>query len=153
MEKIPENATYEADDFANPDMKPQYMNGGGSKIWVYILIGIVVLGLLIAGAVFLISSEASVTSKIRDVFIIFMALESLVIGAALIILIVQIAVLTNLLQNEVKPILETTNETVSTLKGTIRFLSDNITEPVIVLNEYLAGIKRFGEIIRPRKNK
>jgi hypothetical protein len=124
-----------------------------SRLWIYIVLGILLLGLIIAGCIFLFSSEASVTSKIRDVFIIFMALESIVIGAALIILIIQIAILTNLLQNEVKPILETTNETVSTLKGTVRFLSDNLAEPVIVLNEYLAGIKKFGEIIRPRKNK
>ncbi len=122
-----------------------------SKMWVYALIGVVILGLIIAGSVFLFTSDASTTSKIRDIFIIFMALESLVIGVALIVLIIQIAILTNLLQNEVKPILESTNETVSTLKGTVRFLSDNLAEPVIVLNEYLAGIKRFGEIIRPRK--
>lgn len=135
------------------DVNSQYVSQNSSRVWVYVLIGIIILGLLIAGSVFLFSSEAAVTSKIRDIFIIFMALESLVIGAALVILIIQIAVLTNLLQNEVKPILETTNETVNTLKGTVRFLGDNLAEPVIVLNEYLAGLKKFGEIIRPRKNK
>ncbi len=96
-------------------------------------------------------SNAEVTGKIRDVFIIFMALESLVIGVALVVLIVQLAVLTNLIQNEIKPILDTTNETVNTLKGTVRFLSDNLSEPVIVLNEYLAAVKRLLEIIRPKK--
>lgn len=121
------------------------------QTWIFVLIGVIILGLLIAGTVFLISSEAAVTSKIRDIFIIFMALEALVIGVALVILIIQIAVLTNLIQNEVKPILETTNETVSTLKGTVRFLSDNLSEPVIVLNEYLSAVKKLLEIIRPRK--
>lgn len=122
-----------------------------SKVWIFIVIAIIILGLLVAGTVFLVSSDAGVTSKIRDIFIIFMALEALIIGVALVILIIQIAILTNLIQNEVKPILETTNETVSTLKGTIRFLSDNLSEPVIVLNEYLAAIKRLLEIIRPKR--
>ena len=135
------------EDFGGPSYMPQ----SRSKTWIFILMGIVILAIIIAGATFLLSSEAEVTSKIRDVFIIFMALESLIIGAALVILIIQIAVLTNLLQNEVKPILETTNETVSTLRGTVRFLSDNLTEPVIALNQYLAGFKRFGEVIWPKK--
>ncbi len=121
------------------------------QIWVFVVIGVILLGLLITGTVFLLKSTPETTGKIRDVFIIFMALESLVIGVALVILIVQLAVLTNLIQNEVKPILDSTNETVSTLKGTVRFLSDNLSEPVIVLNEYLAAVKRLLEIIRPKK--
>lgn len=123
----------------------------GPKVWIFVIAGIVILGLIITAAVFLLTREASVTSKIRDVFIIFMALESLVIGAALIILIVQLAILTNLLQNEIKPILDTTNETVNTLRGTATFLSDNLVEPVIALNEYLATVKRFFDLVRPKK--
>jgi hypothetical protein len=42
-------------------------------------------------------------------------------GLALTILIIQIARLTNLLENEVKPILNSTNETVSNLRGTTKF--------------------------------
>ncbi|MCJ7624205.1 MAG: hypothetical protein MUO76_11930 [Anaerolineaceae bacterium] len=121
------------------------------KVWVFVIIGIVILGLIITGAVFLFTSDASVTSQVRDIFIIFMALESMVIGAALIILIVQLAILTNLLQNEIKPILDTTNETVNTLRGTATFLSDNMVEPVIAMNEYLATVKRFFDLIRPKK--
>ena len=75
------------------------------------------------------------------------AVESLVIGAALIILIVQVASLINLLQNEVRPILEATNETVNTLRGTTAFLSENVVEPVIKLNTYMAGLQRMLELI------
>ena len=132
-------------------LQPPAMEENQPKLWVIILIAVIILGALIAGTVFLVTSDAAVTSKIRDIFIIFMALEALVIGVALVVLIVQVAVLTNLIQNEVKPILDTTNETVSTLKGTVRFLSDNLSEPVIVLNEYLAAVKRLLEIIRIKK--
>ena len=77
---------------------------------------------------------------IRDIFIIFMALESIFLGLILVVLIIQLARLINLLQNEIKPILNSTNETVSTLRGTTAFLSDNLVEPVIKMNEYFAGI-------------
>ena len=140
----------QTNEIIEPGNSPSSM-GEKSRLWVIILVGIVILGLLIAGTVFLITSDAAVTSKIRDIFIIFMALESLVIGVALVILIIQLAILTNLLQNEVKPILDSTNETVNTLRGTVKFLSDNLSEPVIVLNEYLAAIKRLLEMIRPKK--
>jgi hypothetical protein len=111
--------------------------------------GLVLLAAVIAAIVFLITGEADTTAKIRDVFIIFMALESLVIGIALIILIIQLARMINLLQNEIKPIMDSTNETVSTLRGTTQFLSDNLAEPVIKLNEYFAGLQSFLKIVRP----
>ncbi len=115
------------------------------------IIGIVVLALIVLSIVFLLRTDIATTGRIRDIFIIFMALESLVIGVALIILVIQLATLINLLQNEVKPILNSTNETVSTLRGTVTFLSDNLAEPVIKLNEYLAGIKRLIDLARPPK--
>ncbi len=113
-----------------------------------ILGGVVLLGLLIAGVVLLLGASADTTARVRDVFIIFMALESLVIGVVLVILIVQLATLINLLNNEIRPIIQSTNDTVNTLKGTVTFLSDNLSEPVIKLNETIAAIRKFLEIIR-----
>jgi uncharacterized protein YoxC len=101
---------------------------------------------------FLATTSLDTTSRIRDIFIIFMALESLVIGLALIILVVQLATLINLLQNEIKPILNSTNETVSTLRGTASFMSDNLVEPVMKLNEYLAGFKKLIDLLRISKH-
>jgi quinol-cytochrome oxidoreductase complex cytochrome b subunit len=110
---------------------------------------IVLLAVLITCIVLLLlpSTDASTVTRIRDVFIIFMALESLLIGLVLVILIVQLARLTNLLQNEIKPILDSTNETVSTLRGTTAFLSANLVEPVMKLNESLAGLHKLLEIL------
>jgi hypothetical protein len=114
-----------------------------------ILIGGVLIFLaIIILAVFFLMKPSTPTGQIRDIFIIFMALESLVIGVALVILIIQLATLINLLQNEIKPILDSTNETVNTLRGTATFISDNLAEPVIKLNEYLAGFKKLFELIR-----
>lgn len=108
--------------------------------------GIIILALFILAVIYL-ANPATPTEKIRDIFIIFMALEFLVLGLALIILITQLATLINLIQNEVKPILESTNETANTLRGTAIFLSDNMIDPVIKLNTYLAGLRRLMNII------
>ena len=152
MEKnTEENTAEETNSQQTLDVNSQNVHQSGSKLWLYILIGVVILGLLIAGCVFLFSSEAAVTSKIRDVFIIFMALEFLVIGVALIILIIQIAILTNLLQNEVRPILHSTSDTVNTLKGTVKFLSDNMTEPVIKLNSSIASLNKLVGLFKFKK--
>lgn len=114
----------------------------------YIFIGVVVilvlLTLLVLGTIYLVNPANSArTEQIRDVFIIFLALESLVIGIALVVLIVQLSNLINLLQNEIQPIINSTNETVNTLKGTAKFVSDNLAEPVIKINQYAAMVKKI----------
>jgi len=117
-----------------------------------IIAGIVVIVIALVVAVILLMQPTAPTDKIRDVFIIVVALESLVIGAALIVLIVQLASLINLIQNEVRPILNATSETVNTLRGTVEFLGENVVEPVVKLNGYLAGLKRMLELmgIKPK---
>jgi hypothetical protein len=115
--------------------------------------GAIFLALLVAGIVtaiyFLLRPEtaAEQVGRIRDIFLIFMALESLLIGVALIVLIVQVASLINLLQNEVRPILQATTETVNNLRGTAEFLGENVVQPVIKLNGYLAGLQRVIELM------
>ena len=118
---------------------------------VPIVIGVIVFLALLGLAIYFLLQPATPTDKIRDIFIIIVALESLVIGVALIVMIVQLASLINLLQNEVKPILHATNETVNTLRGTAEFLGENVVEPVIKLNGYLAGMNRMLELMGIRK--
>jgi uncharacterized protein YqhQ len=121
------------------------------NIVTIIIVAIVVVLVLLGVAIFFLLQPATPTERIRDVFIIVVALESLVIGVALIILIIQLASLINLLQNEVRPILTATNETVNNLRGTAEFLGENMVEPVIKLNGYLAGMSRVIELMGFRK--
>ena len=121
------------------------------RIMVGVIIGLVVLLVLLGVAIFFLLQPATPTDKIRDIFIIIVALESLVIGVAVIVLIVQLASLINLLQNEVRPILTATNETVNNLRGTAEFLGENVVEPVIKLNGYLAGMNRVIELMGIKK--
>jgi hypothetical protein len=56
---------------------------------------------------------------------------------------VQLAILMNMLRHEIKPILEATNETVNTVRGTTAFVSENLVEPIMKLNGYVAGLDRW----------
>jgi hypothetical protein len=118
----------------------------GTKWQIAVGISIPVL-FLIAGLVYLFAAPATQTARIRDIFIILMAFMTLAIGLVLILLIVQIAELTNLLKTEIKPVIDSANETVSNLRGTTEFLGKNMVEPVVKLNEYLAAFKKLSELI------
>ena len=153
-EKMSENPTntletHDADKAekidAQPELTPEI------KPVLAIVIGALILVGLIVGLFFLARAEGQVVSQVRDIFIILMALMMVVIGVALVVLIIQLANLTNLLQHEIKPILNSTTDTVNTLKGTVRFLSDNVSEPVIKLNESLASIKKLVDIFRLKR--
>lgn len=119
------------------------------KVIGLVIAVILILAVIIFSLVSLFHADLETTSKVRDIFIIIMALESLLLGVVLIILVVQIAVLINVLKNEIKPILDTTNETVNHLRGTTTFLSNNLVEPVMKMNEYSAGFKRFFDLVKP----
>ena len=125
---------------------------GSTRTRVLAVIGVLLILALIAGVVFAVIAMArnpAQTETIRDIVIIFMAVEALVIGLVLILLIIQIARLTDLLRNEIKPILSSTNETLGTLRGTTRFLSDNLVKPVVKVNSSMAAVRRALNLIRP----
>jgi hypothetical protein len=115
------------------------------------VIAILVIVAFIIGSVIFLLQPGTPTDRIRDIFLIFVALESLLIGVAMVVLIIQLSSLINLLQNEVRPILRATNETVNNLRGTAEFLGENVVEPVIKLNGYLAGLQRVLELMGIKK--
>jgi hypothetical protein len=132
-----------------PADDPASMSPEQKRVMIYLGIGILVFLVLTGLTIYFLGfvAQPGQVTRIRDIFIIFMALETLLTGLALVVLLVQVTRLINLLQNEIKPILDSTNETVSTLRGTTAFLSNNLVEPVIKLNEYLAGIAQLLQVI------
>jgi ABC-type multidrug transport system fused ATPase/permease subunit len=124
--------------------EPQELTPEQRRAMIAVII-IVVLGvsLIIISIAWLANQPPEQVALIRDIFIIYMAIMSLLISLALVILMIQIARLMNLLQNEIKPILDSINETISHLRGTTVFLGDNLAEPVIKANEYFAGFAQL----------
>ena len=120
-----------------PESKTKYFIIGGIVI-------LVVVALVVLATIYLANpANSQTTEQIRDIVIIFMALVSLVIGVPLVILIIQLSTMINLLQNEIRPIINSTSETVNTLKGTAQFVSENLSEPVIKINQLMAMIKQL----------
>ena len=126
------------------------------RMRTYVVIGAVVLVAILVASGFAVAAmlrSPEQTEVIRDIVIIFMAAEALIIGLALVLLIVQIARLTALIQNEIRPILLSTQETLDTVRGTTAFLGNNLVDPVIKANSSLAAVRRALDLLRPGRGK
>ncbi len=119
-------------------------------IFLIILVVLFFIGLIVLGILYL-TSHPDQAETIRDVFVILLALESLVVGVALVILIIQIASLINLINNDIKPVVDDTRATINIVKGTSTFIGDQLVRPVIKLNSYMAGLVKLAELFSPRK--
>jgi hypothetical protein len=78
----------------------------------------------------------------RDIAIIVVAFESIVIGALLAVLVIQVIRLVVLLRDEVLPIIRSTQDTVGTVRGTATFVSDHVVQPVVTVASYTAGARK-----------
>ena len=115
-----------------------------------ILLAVGLLLLFLGGLLVVVNAlvqNPETAEALRDMVIVLIGIESLVTGVAVIVLIVQVARLTALLQNELRPMLEATNETLSTVRGTTEFLSDNMVRPVVRLGGAAAALRRAIELV------
>ena len=105
------------------------------------------------------------SATIRDIAIIVIAVQSIIIGILIGVLIWQIWRLVKIIQHEVQPIIDDTQSTVNTVRGTATFVSDTVVDPVIrtsrtvarwtgMVNAFrrdLAGLRR-GNLTQSRKD-
>jgi hypothetical protein len=144
-------------DTVRQEEVPSSMSPEQKRILTIAIIGAVFFLVFTIGTIYWLLQPTTPTERIRDIFIIIMAFVSMLTSITLVLLLIQLARLIILLQNEVKPILDSTNEAVSSLRGTTIFLSDNLVEPVIKLNEYMAGFSQlvgvFGLGKKARRNR
>ena len=75
----------------------------------------------------------------RDVAIIFLAIEALVVTLLLGLVVILLWRLINMLQREIKPVLSSLQETASTVRGTTEFVSDNVVSPFIRASSLFSG--------------
>ena len=122
------------------DLDPESEQGTDTRKIVGIaLIGVVlvaIVGLTIYGLV----THPILTSVFRDISIIVLALVTLVIGLFLIVLIFQLQSLIVLLRDEIRPILDSANETANTVRGTTTFVSDAVVTPMIQVASLASGV-------------
>ena len=123
-------------------------------ITIGIIVALVLAVLFILGVVWVARTYPATVEALRDVMIIALALVSCIFGITLMLLFVMVVRLLNMLEFEIKPILEKTNETLGTVRGTTTFVSQNVVHPVTRASSYVAGFRKgiavlFGD---PRKN-
>ncbi|MEA3310422.1 MAG: hypothetical protein U9Q70_13070 [Chloroflexota bacterium] len=123
---------------AQQERRIQIMIGGG---------GIILLALLIT-AIVLMAKYPSATIVIRDIAIVFVAGTTLLIGIAIIVLIIEIWVLIKVLREEIHPLLDSVNDTASTVRGTTKFVSKNIVSPFIKLSRFTAAVRQMAGDIK-----
>ncbi len=87
----------------------------------------------------------------RDVLIIIVVVEAVLIVTAFAILILQAAGFIIMLKTEIKPILDNARETTRLTKATAEFVSQNSVDPLIQIKSFISGLLGFlREIIRIR---
>lgn len=89
---------------------------------------------------------------VRDLAIILLALVSIVVLVLLSILVIQVIRMVRLLREEVVPILRSTQDTVSTVRGTTDFMSDHLVQPVVKASSYAAGARQAISVLFGRSN-
>jgi hypothetical protein len=77
----------------------------------------------------------------RDISIIILALSSIAVMVLLAVLIFQIIRLTKMLREEILPMLQATQETLGTVRGTATFMGDHVVQPVVKASSYAYGVK------------
>ncbi|MCB8966165.1 MAG: hypothetical protein R3E31_18955 [Chloroflexota bacterium] len=125
-----------------------------TAVIIGVIVVLVLAGLIIWGMLALANNYSPQISAVRDILIIALALESCVFGVAILLLLIMVIRLVNMLEFEIKPILEKTNETIGMVRGTTTFVSENVVKPVTKANSYMIASRRalktlFGD---PHKN-
>lgn len=130
-----------------PSTQSSDNDGMSSQTRIGIGVGVLVGGALLILVLYLLLTHSAMTETVRDLFIIVLALESLAIGTLLVVLVYQLIVLIRVLREDIKPIVESTNETVNTVKGTATFVSQRVTKPAITASSYASGIGRSVSVL------
>jgi hypothetical protein len=120
---------------------------------VGLVIGAIVIVALIGAALYGMVSYPLVTAVVRDISIIVLALVTIVIGLFLVVLVFQLQSLIALLRDEIRPILNSANETASTVRGTTTFVSDSVVKPMIEAASMAAGVRQAIKLLAGTNHK
>lgn len=123
-----------------------------SRWWLKILLAALVSAGVLVGLVVYLMQPSTPTARIRDVLIILLVLEGMVIGFLMLVLLVQLGALLYVLNEEVRPLLESLQETARTMRGTSQFVSQHVARPIIRVRGYVAMARSLYQLVR-RKGK
>ena len=81
-------------------------------------------------------------AAVRDVAIALLALESVVIGVLLALVLLQLRKLVRLLRDEIAPILDSAGDTATAVHGTVDFVSQTVVDPLVKIHSYSTGVRQ-----------
>jgi hypothetical protein len=110
-------------------------------------VALVILGILIALGVLLFNHPAA-AARLRDIFIIFLGIQTTIIGLlmiAMLVALIYVALklydLTQFVEHELRPILERIDDTIRTVHSRTVFVSDSAVKPIIEVMSYVSAVK------------
>jgi hypothetical protein len=98
-----------------------------------------------------ISGKEQDMATARDVAIILVAAETIIIGILLAFLIIQVQVLIHFLREELHPILTSVSETTRTVQGTTAFVSDTVVSPIVRVASIISALRRVADVLTRRR--
>ena len=101
---------------------------------------VVIVALLVVAGVFLYARPQD-TTFLRDIAIIVLAFETLVVIFFLGVVTVLLIYVILTLEREIKPVLNATGETVYTVRGTTTFVSDTVVSPIMQVASIVGAVK------------
>ncbi len=135
---------------SQPASAPERESSGikiGRLIKFTAIAGLLLIVLLMVGALVAALTAADTWAPViqifRDVLLVALLLESLLIIAAVTVLLLQMAGFLIMLRSEVKPILDNARETTRLGKATAQFINTNAVDPVIQIKSFMAGLLAF----------
>ena len=117
----------------------------GRKVGLVLGAILVVAGLV--AAIYALVTNPPIAATVRDITIIVLALSTTLICFSLMVLILQLQSLIGLLRDEIRPILDSANQTARTVRGTTSFLSDSVVNPIISVASYASGIRQVVKLL------
>ena len=113
-----------------------------------ILIGIAILIIaLLVLLSFALMIAAGITTTVMEVVIILLAVESLIVGGVTLFLLYQVIMLVTLVREEVIPLIESAQETVSSARGTTVYVSRKIVEPSVRVASNMARLQAMARVL------
>jgi hypothetical protein len=113
---------------------------------VLIGIGIAVIAVLILLG-FAAMIAAGVIDEVRDILIILLATESLVIGGVTLFLLYQMIMLVTLLREDLIPLIQSAQETVNSARGTTVYVSRKIIVPSAKAATTVARLQAMARVL------
>lgn len=109
-------------------------------------LGIAVIAILVILG-FAVMIATGVIGPVRDIVIILLAVESLVIGGVTLFLLYQIIMLVTLIREELIPLIQSAQDTVNSARGTTVYVSRKIVVPSVQATTTLVRLQAMARVL------